>query len=471
MNLKSSSNRQLPNALWSNYLVILCGLWLLSSPFSFGPFSFGDEEIWMRVSDLGTGALLIFFSTLSLFAHLSWPRWINGGLGVWLTFAPLAFWTSSAAAYANGNLIGSLVIISSVILPSLWPSLLRKEDELSETPSQWTYNPSSWNQRIPIIGLAVIGFLLAKYLAAFQLGHIPSVWDPFFGKGTETILRSDVSRAFPVSDAGLGAWSYLLDALSGAWGSQRRWRTMPWVVILFGLMVIPPGVTSIVLVILQPVAVGAWCTICLVTAAVMLLMVPPAIDEVVATGQFLIQSRREGKPFWPTFWRGDLAMQALREQRPMELGSHRRQSEFGRLGKTASLLWTLRNWTLLISAALGIWLMAAPTVFGMTGLAADSNHLLGALIVTVAVIAMAQVARPIRFLNCVFGVILAIGIWFIPDGTLIFQWNSALTGIMLFILSIPLGQIVDRFGNYDRIIRWSPLLRRRSVDRNQDKAA
>jgi hypothetical protein len=72
---------------------------------------------------------------------------------------------------------------------------------------------------------------------------------------------------------------------------------MPWMVTFFGILAVPLGVTSIVLVILQPLSVGAWCTICLATALAMLIMIPLTLDEVVAMGQFLAQSRREGKPF------------------------------------------------------------------------------------------------------------------------------------------------------------------------------
>src|SRR3546814_1596001 len=74
-------------------------------------------------------------------------------------------------------------------------------------PPGWDYNPSTWLQRLPIAILAVIGILLARYLAAYQLGHTANAWDPFFGtqpNGTETIITSDMSRAWPVSDAGVG---------------------------------------------------------------------------------------------------------------------------------------------------------------------------------------------------------------------------------------------------------------------------
>lgn len=86
----------------------------------------------------------------------------------------------------------------------------------------------------------------------------------------------------------------------GFMGDRARWRTMPWMVMFFGILVIPMGVTSIVLVILQPVSIGAWCFLCLIAA----LMVPATLDEVVAMLQFLVQTRREGKPLWHTFWRG-----------------------------------------------------------------------------------------------------------------------------------------------------------------------
>lgn len=47
-----------------------------------------------------------------------------------------------------------------------------------------------------------------------------SPWDPFFGDGTRRVLDSDVSRAWTISDAGLGAVSYMLEALSGLMGGK-----------------------------------------------------------------------------------------------------------------------------------------------------------------------------------------------------------------------------------------------------------
>jgi uncharacterized membrane protein len=439
------SSKTSPPVVWSNYLTIALGLWLLGSA-----WSFGYDDSRMRLSELVSGFLLLGLSSVSLIWQLNWPQWIMAVIGLWLTVAPLVFWSTSAAAYANGNLVGSLVLITSVIIPSL----LKKEDLGSEIPPGWTYNPSTWTQRISIVGLAFIGFLLAKYLAAYQLGHISNVWDPFFGDGTKRILESDVSKAFPISDAGLGAWSYLLDAVAGVYGSSRRWRTQPWVVVLFGLMVIPPGVTSIVLVMLQPIVVGAWCTICLTTAMVMLLMIPPAIDEVVATGQFLRQSKLQGKSLWNTFWCGGEGIGST-ETTPIQI---QRSGSF--------------SWNLFLSSILGLWLMFSPAVFGTQDMASDSHHLLGALIVTFAVIAMAQVARPVRYINCLLGLSIALLVWFLPGGTLSFKWNATGVGIAITLLSIPRGRICDRFGSYDRVIRWSPFGKKVSFDhREKSKVA
>ncbi|MBI4266598.1 MAG: hypothetical protein HY657_19690 [Acidobacteria bacterium] len=129
---------------------------------------------------------------------------------MWLLFAPLAFRATDAAAYADGTLVGVLVIAFSVLIPMV-PSHAHHEVMMTEgpdTPPGWSYNPSDWFQRGPIIAMALVGFFLSRYLAAYQLGHISYPWDPFFSDGTRRVLDSQVSKAWPISDAGLGAVSY-----------------------------------------------------------------------------------------------------------------------------------------------------------------------------------------------------------------------------------------------------------------------
>ena len=54
----------------------------------------------------------------------------------------------------------------------------------SDLPRGWSYNPSSWPQRLPLVGLALIGFGIASYLALYQWGVFSTVWEPFFGGGS-----------------------------------------------------------------------------------------------------------------------------------------------------------------------------------------------------------------------------------------------------------------------------------------------
>ena len=68
-------------------------------------------------------------------------------------------------------------------------------------------------------------------------------------------------------------------------------------------------------------------------------------------------------------------------------------------------------WTLIASGVVGASMMLAPPVLGMTGTAARSNQVIGAVIVTIAVIATAEVVRALRFLNVVVGVWVAASGW------------------------------------------------------------
>jgi hypothetical protein len=208
---------------------MILGAWLLSAPFISG--SATQPIAW---SDWGAGALLVLFAALSMSPGRAWAQWAGAIVGVWLLFAPLVFWAPIVAAYNTGTLIGTLVIVFSVVLPR---AAIERDSPGAEIPPGWNYNPSAWLQRAPVIAMAVLGFFIARYLAAYQLGYIPKVWDPFFPDGTRRVLESDVSRAFPISDAGLGAISYMVEALRGFMGGTRRWRTVPWMVGLFGILV------------------------------------------------------------------------------------------------------------------------------------------------------------------------------------------------------------------------------------------
>ena len=171
-----------------------------------------------------------------------------------------------------------------------------------EMPPGWDYNPSAWGQRIPLVVIALVGLIIALYLGLYQLRMIQTVWEPFFWNGTVKTLNSPISRALPVPDALLGAFGYFLDAISGLIGRRDRWRSMPWMVVLFGVAVGPLGMVSLFLVVAQPLLVNAWCTLCLVTALISIVMIGPAMDEVLASLQYLQRVKRSGHPMWKAFW-------------------------------------------------------------------------------------------------------------------------------------------------------------------------
>lgn len=173
----------------------------------------------------------------------------------------------------------------------------------------WNHNPSSWRHRVPICLLAGVAFLIATYMALYQWRLIGGVWDPVFGEQSAHVLDSDVSermrRWFRVPDAALGALAYLGDLIFGLAGSTRRWQYRPWLVLLFGLDVIPLGIVSAVLVVMQGAVVGAWCFLCLVTAVISLVLVALAYDEVWSSLLYLHRvwrKTRSASLLWDTFW-------------------------------------------------------------------------------------------------------------------------------------------------------------------------
>jgi uncharacterized membrane protein len=427
------------DSLWASFVNLIFGLWLIASPPTLG---YGGA---LAINDYASGALIVILSALAFVRRISnYARWAVCFVGIWLLFAPLVFWTDSAAAYLNDTLVGALVI-AFAILVTMMPGMDMSIMKGADVPPGWSYNPSSWMQRAPIIMLGVVGLLASRYMAAYQLGHIPSVYDPFFGDGTRRVLESDVSKMFPISDAGLGAVSYMLEILMGFMGDKARWRTMPWMVTFFGILVIPLGTVSVILIILQPLSVGAWCSLCLLAGIAMLAMVPATLDEVVAMIQFLVRAKREGKPLWRTFWLGG-TVEGEQDDRLTPF-------EWSRPVSSMFLPWLKSSWNLLISIGLGVWLLFAPAVFESVGNASDNDRLLGALIVTFTAIAVAEVARPVRYLNVLFGGWLIIAPFLLAGYTSGALISSIIVGIALVALAFPLGTIRGRYENWNYYIR------------------
>ncbi|MGH8727418.1 MAG: NAD-dependent epimerase/dehydratase family protein, partial [Burkholderiales bacterium] len=284
---------------WAHFVNMGLATWLITQP-----LLINIEEPLLRRSEIVLGAMLIVCAALALSWRAQWARWLCAGIGTLVMGVPFLFSTENAAAYLSDTLVGALIFGFAVCpKPEPGPSAIAALTG-PVVPPDWSYNPSGWTQRLPIIVLAVIGLYVSRYLAAYQLGHIPDVWDPFFDgspldpqNGTEEIITSWVSKAWPVSDAAVGGYTYLLEILTGIVGSRMRWRTMPWLVVLFGLMIAPLGITSIFFIIIQPVVIGTWSTIALIGAAAVLIQIPYSLDELLATLQFLRRRARAGQ-YW-----------------------------------------------------------------------------------------------------------------------------------------------------------------------------
>ena len=457
--------------LWASLTNIALGAWLIASPFAYGLF---DADIqaapppaagvelpaaavrnaMLAYSEILSGTALILLTAFAMRPRGAWIQWGVAAIGTWVMFAPLVFWTASSAAYAADSLIGMLVIAFAVMIPPRPGESAGALSSDADKPLGWSYSPSLFTQRLPIVALAFAGFFISRYLGAFQLGHIDTVWDPFFGpgalnarNGTEAVITSDVSRSFPIADAGFGAIAYAFDILAGIIGDRRRWRTMPWMVLIFGFLIVPLGAVSVGFIIIQPTIIGALCTLCLIQAAITVVLIPYSIDEVLATALYLVHAKKAGRPFWRTLLRGGPARS---EDRDPSADLDRPALD---ILKDFAVGGVNFPWTLLASVALGVWLMATPLTLGHVAPLYFSDHVIGCLVITVAVTAMAEVARPLRFLNAVLGVWIAASGFMLEGSGAAGPVSNLAAGIALVLLSLPLGtRSKEHYGGWDRFI-------------------
>ncbi len=450
--------------LWAFWVIVLLGIWMIASPltFDYGKNTVepaGGRSVWLSLnnritsmywSDIISGLLLVIFGWRSLKPNRPYSVWVVCFIGIWISIAPFLFWAPTAVAYYNSTMVGALIIALSILIPGM-PNMILFMKMGGNVPTGWSYNPSSWPQRSLMIGLAFVGWLASRYLGAFQLGYIDAVWDPFFGEGTLNVLNSDMSHSFPISDAALGTLAYTLEFLMGFMGGTSRWRTMPWMVTFFGILVIPLGLVSIFLVVSQPLTVGAWCALCLFSAIIMLPMIPLQIDEVIAMWQHMVQRKQKGDSLWEVFWKGGDALSTENDQRSPELASF--ADNPWKVFKSS--IWGMTApWQLTISVIIGLWLMLSPRIFqmGIETSAANLNHLGGALVIVFAVVAMAEVLRSFRYFNVLLGLALAVMPWLIEDSNMTLTISSSLAGLFIIILSITKGKIKEKYGLWDKYV-------------------
>ena len=112
-------------------------------------------------------------------------------------------------------------------------------------------------------------------------------------------------------------------------------------------------------------------------------------------------------------------------------------------------------WPRLASVAIGIWLMAAPAVLGYGDPARANDRVVGPIVVSVACVAIWEVARALRWANAVVALWLLIAPWVLGHDS-IATANSVAAGMLLLTLATIRGPMRQRFGGGWRALRRAP---------------
>ena len=165
----------------------------------------------------------------------------------------------------------------------------------SSIPPGFDKNPTAWPRRILLADIAFAGFCVSVYLALFQIKVLGSVWDPFF-------QSPKVLEYLGIPDAALGAMAYGTEVVITFIGGRNRWRTAPWTVLAFGFVICSGVLVSVLLIAMQAFLVGAWCSLCLTSAAISFAIFALGVEEPIAGLKHLKRVRDEGDSVWKAFW-------------------------------------------------------------------------------------------------------------------------------------------------------------------------
>jgi hypothetical protein len=202
---------------------------------------------------------------------------------------------------------------------------------------------------------------------------------------------------------------------------------MPWIVIIFGIAVGPLGAVSILLVILQPVVYDSFCTLCLASAVISLAMIGPAVDEVLASLQFLKRRRAPGRSVWRR-------LLGHRRRRRRRWDGARRGGEGG--------LMVAR----LLAVVAGIWLMISPAALHYVDAAVEaSDRIAGPVAAAFSFVAIWGIARALRWATLPIGLYCVVAPWLLGFPTAAAISNVA-AGSVLVATTFFRGEVDQRYG-------------------------
>ena len=116
-------------------------------------------------------------------------------------------------------------------------------------------------------------------------------------------------------------------------------------------------------------------------------------------------------------------------------------------------------WPQLVTLALGIWLMAAPSALAYVGAARTSHQIVGPVIGTFAWVAAAECTRSVRLANIPLGAWLVVAPLLL-DHSASAAMNSVLVGLAVVALSGARGRVRTQFGGGWRSLWQRPARRR-----------
>ncbi|WP_285057416.1 SPW repeat domain-containing protein [Pedobacter ginsengisoli] len=115
-------------------------------------------------------------------------------------------------------------------------------------------------------------------------------------------------------------------------------------------------------------------------------------------------------------------------------------------------------WAQIINTLIGIWLTASPGIFNYKDSGADSNHIIGPVIATIAMVACWETTRGLRKLNIPLGLWVWAAPWILGYQDPFPIINDMACGILVITLAFVRGQIKGKYGE-----GWKIWKRRQNV--------
>lgn len=112
-------------------------------------------------------------------------------------------------------------------------------------------------------------------------------------------------------------------------------------------------------------------------------------------------------------------------------------------------------WPRIVNAVLGIWLMAAPAVLRYGPPASTNDRIVGPIVASLAIIAIWEPTRPLRWINVLLGAWLLLAPWILGYEGSAETMNSLFAGFLIVGFALIRGRIKERYGGGWSYL-WSP---------------